>query len=195
MNQYGRFWDWLVSNSLKIESLINNKQLDIVAELISNELDSINSAFSWEIGMKNGEVELVISAEGNELLGKILEEMFLDCPSIPNWKIYRHKQPKSLSALSTLIASQGYQIKLADIHVQVALNSSSSKVDVVLTSQEFSRIPSDKLYNLVFFVLDGVLGEKMVEEWIGEVNVDVVKRKHSIISLSDLQKFMDELTE
>ncbi len=194
MNQYKTFWNWLESNSSKIESLINNGQSKSVEELISRELDRINPEISWEISTnKNNEVSLSISAQADKALGKLLDEMFIDRPSIPKWEIYRYKQPKSLSVLSKLINSQGYNLKLENINVQVALNPSNTKVDIELVSPDFAQIPSDRLYDLAFFILDGVLGEKMVEERIGKIKVNAIGSKDKGLSLSDLSKFMKEL--
>lgn len=196
MNQYKTFWDWLESNSSKIELLINKGQSKSVEELISRELDRINPEISWEISTnKNNEVLLSISAQGDKVLGKLLDEMFIDRPGIPKWEIYRYKQPKSLSVLSKLINSQGYNPKLENINIQVALNPSNTKVDIELISPDFAQIPSDRLYDLAFFILDGVLGEEMVEERIGKVKVNTIESKDRGLSLSDLSKFMKELLE
>ena len=196
MNQYIFFLDWLANNSSRIESLINNGQSNSVAELISNELDRISPDISWEIGAnKNGEIELTISAQGDKSLGKLLDELFVDCPSIPKWKLYRYKQPKSFSTLSRLIDAQGYHLEVENIKVQIALNSSRTKVDIELASPDFSQVPSDRLLGLTFFVLDGVLGEQITEEWIGKINVDVAGSESAGLLLSDLPKFMKELIE
>jgi len=195
MNRYEKFWNWLANNSSEIETLINSGQANSAAKLISKELDLISPDISWEIGVKNDEVELVLSAQGDRALGKILDEMFVDCPSIPKWKISRYKQPKSLSSLSKLIDAQGYHLELENINVQVTLNPSNTKIDVVLISPDFNQIPSDQLYNFAFFILDGILGEKMVEEWIGKIDVNVVENDSERILLSDLPEFMSELIE
>lgn len=194
MNQYKTFWNWLESHSSKIESLIHSGQSKSVEELISKELDRINPDISWEISTnKNNEVSLSLSAQGDKALGKLLDEMFIDRPSIPTWKIDRYKQPKSLSVLSELINSQGYNLKLENVNVQVALNPSNTKVDVELISPDFAQVPSDRLYDLAFFILDGVLGEKMVEERIGKIKVNTSGSTSNGLSLSDLSKFMQEL--
>lgn len=195
MKHYNKFWNWLKNKSSEIETLMKNGQTGSVANLISKELDLIIPDISWEIGVNNDKVELTISAEGNKSLGKILDEMFADCPSIPNWEIYRYKQPKSFSKLSKLIDSQGYHIKLENIEVQVALNADNTRVDIVLISPDFNSVSSDYVSSLSFFILDGILGEKMVEDWIGKINVNADKSSDASISLLDFPKFMSELIE
>jgi hypothetical protein len=194
MTRYNEFWAWLVYNHLAIETLLINRQFDVVENLISENLDSINPEISWEIGLVNNEVELTLSAEGNEAVGKVLGEMFADCPSIPKWKLYRYKQPKKISSLSRIIASQGYQIDLEKVDVQVALNSLTSKVDVILISLDFNKISSKRLFELSFLILDGILGEEMVEKWIGSINTSIAQDNNTVVALSDLRNFMNDLT-
>lgn len=195
MNQYISFWNWLVNKSSEIELLIKSGKSNSAASLISLEIDRIDSDLSWEIGINNDEVELTISAQGDKALGRKLDEMFAICPNIPGWKIYRYKQPKSLSILSELIRSQGYQLNVENINARVSMSPSNTKIDIELISQDFNQISHENLYEITFFIMDGVLGEEVVEEWIGKIDVNLVESKGEVLSLLDLPKFMKELVE
>jgi len=188
------FWDWFVANATNLRSLLESGQTERLEQEISPRVDKVDPEIAWEVGRDEaGQASITLTAEGNPRLRAIVECLFRNRKSIPDWTVYSYRQPKTRSALEALLRSQGYDLNLEDVFVSPAIAPSKHRVDVTVVSPELASVePDSERTRVTFFILDGLLGEDLVEGLIGSVEVAATKEKKAM-PITKMQGFLKEL--
>jgi len=162
-----RFWDWFAANSTEIGSLLDRGDAKALALVMNTRVKALHPDLAWELGPgKNVEYALTITAASNRTLRPALENVISAAPSIEGWEFYPARQPRPLP--STV---QYRDITLATGSWRfISDRAPGGKLNITIVDRSLAQLGENDAITAVFIFLDAVLGEDLVEEWIGEIS-------------------------
>ena len=112
------FWAWFSANAESIRRKCGAPGHLDIEEQLSEHLDAIDERLAWEIGPgKEGNLLLVISAEGNPEVREFAQAAIFASPRLPGWQFSPYRQPRSFAALEAILHSLGHQIDLDSVRL------------------------------------------------------------------------------
>ncbi len=111
---YQDFWNWFIINLDRIESGVENADVDVVIGEIEEEIQKVDPELVFEIGYspESGQKEFIISADGIFASVDSVKKLVSFAPSLENWKIVAFRQPMNIPEINL----EGLSLKLDDIY-------------------------------------------------------------------------------
>lgn len=185
-----RFWKWFTENEERLKRFYSAKQFERLTAEINHELDQVERQLAWEIGPgKTKPYLLTISGEGDLRLWQTAELMIDRAPDLPDWEFYSSRPPRPAADVVQLPESDA-RFETADWQFVAIERPEVGRVDLVVIDDQLAAAESDSALKVVSIYLDQVLGEDMVESWIGRFSVESRlaargKKSHPISELPD----------
>jgi hypothetical protein len=187
------FWLWFADNRSAIESLLDRDDAQSLSALLTPRVKRLHPDFSWELGPgKKTEFALAISSAANRSLRSTVAEIVRAAPSLRGWEFYPARQPKGappkihLVGRAREITTEGWRF--------VGNRRKDGKINLTIIDQNLTTLPKADAVNAVFLFLDSALGEDLVEEWIGDIQIlDAIPAEGSSLPISDLRSFLVEI--
>jgi hypothetical protein len=163
-NKYNDFWNWFVNNNELIFNFENDEEN--IFDLLSDELHKIDENLTFEFGpVENNRREFILSADGIKDSFIEVEELYNQKPELKNWIIIKFRPRKGCN----------YGIKINDISLSpkdifYKLYKDDSKIGILIFIEKYNE--NTKIYDqLVYLLLDTILGEYDVETKVGGIDI------------------------
>lgn len=199
------FWTWFLENHEELKSLrtLLPAQRRYIAYWLDWHLHFYSPGLDYLlIFHENGnqQTELIITANGNSRFFDNVETLVRDAPIIPGWKYTAFIQPSGdyeamEQGLDKPYVFQDITLKASDISF-VPLETDRDKIDMIVYLKNFTVYSKNKnLLQLIFIIMQDLLGEKLLYENIGFVELAQLPEEgpSGVIRLYDLQFYIDEL--
>lgn len=181
------------------------------ADWVTRELPKVSEELMWEMSPAIDNVRrFVITPEQNYHLHPMVASMIERAPKIPGFRFMPYREAvEPESVIDVVTARSGTWI--ADVTV-LATAGDENAIDVVFMSSHFNGNNNHDDIGYCFTLLEVLLGQVVVEEWIGQIETLLTKPGrmkqlksflsgskdvHSIkgIGVFDLPKFVSNLRE
>jgi hypothetical protein len=192
-----RFWDWYVGAADRFFDTIEGgrcQDLTVeVAEFMRNTLPYLG----WVFGPgKDGGHSFTLTGEGHVAKQLLAEYWQSRAVEIPNWTFFGSRQPSAAEKLKTIEIALGEQesINVAAVMLKTAVDEESKTIDLVAWHPALERVPEEHHYQILFLLLDEVLGEFGTQTWLGNIAIESIAPQETNKRLIDLPDFIEEVS-
>jgi len=167
-----QFWSWFAENSQRLLDGIDNQEFDALVPEVSDQVKAM-APLAWVFGPPpEGATghSFTLTPEGNAYKQHIIEFVLSRRPELENWTFYNSKQPaNSVDGIS--IDVMGEKLTAQEFWVVATPNAERKKVDLKLWHPLFAKLSERDQQQLTFIWLDESLGEFVVENQIGHIDI------------------------
>jgi len=160
------FWTWVGAHVDALKAVKTGHEP--VTEELARELEKIAPGLVFELGVGNGVLELIISADGRKALFPVVTKLVDAAPQLPDLKVVAFRPRRAMEGFSMQVRDTTLAGK--DLWF-VAGEDPSRKgmlgVDVFIVGMRGEH--DEALENAAFMMLEGTVGEFDLETKIGEV--------------------------
>ncbi|QDU30902.1 hypothetical protein ETAA8_60510 [Anatilimnocola aggregata] len=176
-----RWWQAFQANAPAISQSFSQRGKFDVVRFMDENLGPLNAAvcwradLSWEFGparraanQQASGSRLVLTPESYHWLRPVLGYVLGRAPQIPNWEFYAHRLPEDAEHVRAAVQGrQGVSFQQAGIEARVGRNR---KIDLLYTFPQ-EKWDEDKARQVAFVITETLMGEEMLDAWIGGVDV------------------------
>lgn len=123
----------------------------------------------------------------------IAEYWLSRAPQLNGWTFYSARQPSTEARPLTLEVS-GQRFDPAELWIAVTQNDQDEKLDIMAWHPLFPKMEERIRWQMLFLLLDEVLGEYGTQNWIGEILIGDTRLKESI-PVIEIKDFIDRISQ
>jgi hypothetical protein len=165
------FWRWFSDNHHDVEALLDSDDTAELSLQINAQINLLSSQLAWEIGP--GLVKpymLVFPTAGDRerkmAVGRIMEK----APWIERWEFHASRPTRPFQP-EIQLPDRGLSLRTSDWHFAVRPSATSDRFDLQIYDDKLASFDERTALSAAFILLDAVLGEDIVERWIGNMKV------------------------
>lgn len=182
--QAAAFWNWFSQNASLIGRLLNDSDSHHIDELLSPRVRSLGEGIRWEVGPGvETEYRFSLSPNGNRDRLRLTDAIVAAAPNVIGWKFHSGKPPKQwdlrLNVRDVPIDARPWQYLLTGYN-------DGEFYDVTLVAPNLPASIDDLRDLAGYLVLEGILGERVVIERIGRIELVSDVPQSSVDRLSDI---------
>jgi hypothetical protein len=178
ISQIESWWDAFAGKTEALSGLFSRKaRWDLPAWMEAN-LQVIHPSLMWEFGpaVRERGHRLVITPESAHHLRPLVGAILDRAPKIAGWEFYPFRLPESEEhALATVRGRADYDA--GDFKVHVAAGE-HQRIDLCFQSPEVSGPDDQDALNAAFVAAETLLGEELLDGWVGAVDVESAEDGH-----------------
>jgi hypothetical protein len=160
---------------------------------MEQHLQAIDANLMWEFGRdaENQGHYLVITPERCKHLRPLVETILDKAPALPGWTFHGYRRPESLEvALATVEGRTGAPLPDTAVHAQIG---EWHRIDLAYQSRDFDGPDDEVARHQAFVASETLLGEEMLDKWVGAIEVTQPARGIRPIPLGRLQETVGAL--
>jgi len=169
-----RIDQWWRAFEAKHESLgrvFSGKETWDLPQWMNDNLGAVHRELMWEYGPGlEGGHRLVITPETSRSLRPMVDTLLAQAPTIPGWEFYPYRLRETVDEAHRMLEARKL-MPLKQVTVIVTPNS-LNQVDLLFISPNFSDNDDSDASNAAFVASEVILGEEILDHWIGFVDVD-----------------------
>lgn len=198
------FWTWFIDNHKQLQSLRTSKP---------KEQKHFTFWLNWHLHFyapaidyilifqhhKEKKINLIITANGNPEYFEKVEEVVAAAPQLLDWKFTAFVQPQHAyeeleNGLDKPYVLQDITLKTSELKFMPFKYDDEKKIDLIVYLKNFTIYSQNKnLLQLVFIMIQDLLGEKSLYESINFVQLAQLDENGDAIHLYDLQFYIDQI--
>jgi hypothetical protein len=181
----GAFWTWwTATGAAEVAAAIARQDPSTTADLLSKHVARIHGNLDWELGAGlHAEHVLVVTAAGDPATRAIARRWLRAAPSSDEVWEYADMRRPSPDVIIQFEGMPPVQIDAALVTIEADLREAALHVGV--HHPTFSQLPEDLQKRVTFLLLDLVLGEELVETWVGAIET-AVERPADAVPIAEL---------
>ena len=175
-NQYNerieRWWEAFQRDQHRLCQKISQEAEWDVAAWMAENLDPIHPQLKWEYGPAvNGQGHrLVITPEAATYLRPLTESILEQAPHIEGWEFYGRRLADDAGLVGPMVDAR-VGIDASDFQVKAQLGD-MHLVDLTYYVPKTPNMDLDKARHAAFVITETLLGEEVLDHWIGLINVE-----------------------
>ncbi|GGM60264.1 DUF695 domain-containing protein [Dactylosporangium sucinum] len=164
------FWAWWPAARPRVEAAVSSGDWSALTSEVSGRVAAVHKDLAWEFSRGTGAKHaLVVSCGGDPALRSVAARWHALAPAgDPDWEYHTARQP-DFDTLRAKIDIGGAELDLTELRIAFTRDPDRPEIDVVVFHPRFAVVPDAVRGQVSFLVLDWVLGENGVEEWVGAV--------------------------
>jgi len=186
------FWNTFSYKEAYFQKLIDDLNFLEFRKAINDALNIESDDITFEIGKKeNGKYELIMTANGNKISNFMVNYCVKNAPQElkGKWNFYSTR-PRMKEINKIKMFEMDFDIE--DFIIYPKIYVQYQKIDIEIFSKKILNLSDDEKYNIIFVLLDKVIGENYTEIYIGEIKILNSKKKFlKNINLSDLFQYVE----
>jgi len=188
------FWQWWAAHRAEILGDLHNSRAGWIQPLTAR-VHGIHADLDWEFGPgRRAKHLLALSANGDPRLRPTLERWRLAGPQDdPDFEFYTARQA-SPGERDGAMEWNGIEVPYADFRFAVEARDHQQRWDIVVHHPKLAAL-GEAAPNLVFVVLDDLLGEDGVETWMGGIDWTSEPPPDDALDVSALRSLVDGAEE
>ncbi|WP_433162837.1 DUF695 domain-containing protein [Kribbella sp. CA-247076] len=165
-DRIGAFWSWWTGSGATLVAGAVARQQPAEAAVLSEHLGRIHPDLEWELGPGlHAEYVLIVTAAGDPGLRATARRWLRAAPpSDQTWEYADLRRPGPAAT----IRFEGLP-QIAVDEAVVTTDPEAAAIHVGVHHPVFPSLPVDAQRQVTFLILDLVLGEEMVETWVGAI--------------------------
>src|SRR5262245_19485759 len=159
-----RFWEWFAQNTSDLLEVRTARE-PVVDEL-AKQLRQVRDGLTFEFGPdRDGRREFIVSADGNKKLFPTVKRLIALAPDLKEWLLIPFRPAKKMEGMALRYGD----IELSGDDIWFTHEGAGRKIHLELYLRGFSEETQQVLGGAAFLLLDGTLGEFVVETRIGGI--------------------------
>lgn len=153
---------------------------------------------SWVFGPgENGGHSFTVTGEGQVAKQLLAEYWHSRSVAIPNWTFYGSRQPTPAEKLNDIAIALGEQeqVDVETLILKTSVDDQSQTIDIVAWHPALERVPQEHHYQILFLLLDEVLGEFGTQTWLGNISIEPIAPHAKNRSLAELPDFIQQVCD
>lgn len=165
-----RFWQQFERSAPEIVKTFSNQADLDIAEFMHRHLSVVDPRLMWEYGpaVRGVGHRLVITPESDRGLRPLVDVLLSRAPSLPEWEFYAHRLPEDLEQ-ATMTVNGRTQVDVSGWQVQVSPGE-HHLLDLKWLMPHGTQ--GENLRYAAFVATESLLGEAVLDRWIGEIHVE-----------------------
>eukprot|EP00112_Aurelia_sp_Birch-Aquarium-sp1_P009023 Seg20116.1 transcript_id=Seg20116.1/GoldUCD/mRNA.D3Y31 product="hypothetical protein" protein_id=Seg20116.1/GoldUCD/D3Y31 len=167
------FWQWFSENSDHMLDAIDAGESRELLDDVISAMEGIGD-FGWTFGPpaegKEGH-SFTITPGGDGYKQHLIEYCFKFAPALDRWTFYSSRQP-SESVEGFKMKIKGEDFTALEFWVVAETDDDRERIDIRLWHPLFEELEEDDRYEITFLWLDECLGEFLVENQIGAIDIE-----------------------
>lgn len=189
-NEIRRFWSWFATACSLLATLYEEKKFDDLSTKVNAELNKLDEELPWEIGPgKRTKYSFSFSPEGNKRLAELIRQLIASAPELKDWEIYATRRSRTPPGVIRFPES-GTEISTSMWRFVPKENSKTGRLDLIIFGPELLSVDRDTGLKAISLYLDQSLGEEMVEEWIGRIEIERAPEGGKHYPIADLSDYL-----
>ncbi len=193
-DQMNNWWIAFYQHHEKLAKELKSGKADFLSQFMQEHLQSKVADVAWEFGFdtETKKYQLVLTPEDDLELRPLIDTLIARAPQLKDWVFYSYRQPISFAECQKTII-----IKSGEPLLDLRFSGKQSVEHNLEISFYYPGITEDSsLYNLAvnqaFFTLEAILGEEVLNKWIGVIEVlEMPEDDRQLLPLSDLKTYVD----
>ncbi len=194
MQRIDNWWRAFAAQRPKLEALFAGQgdEWDLPAWM-HEHLQSIDDNLMWEFGpgCQGHGLRLVITPEGERWLRPMLRTLLARATKVAGWEFYAFRVPEDEDAARMTVEGRT-GICLEDVQVEAQLGE-GRKINLRYHISNLDDLIEEEARTAAFVATETLLGEEILDHWIGEIDVTQVPGKGRLLSLDRLKATVDAL--
>ncbi len=165
------WWAEFRTMSERIRAQFSQKENWDLPEWMERHLQAIDSRLMWEFGpaVKGQGHRLVITPESEHHLRPLVQAILDRAPNLDGWEFYPYRLAEDAElAKSTVMGRTGRDI--ADFEARISVGD-LRRLDLTFTAPSIARSDDASALNAAFVAAESLLGEEVLDHWIGAIEV------------------------
>ncbi len=193
-NPIDAWWSAFEAKSPDIDALFSRKEEWDLVEWMQEHLGQIHPQLMWEFGpaVHTEGHRLVITPESRRDLRPIVDSVLKRAPKMDGWEFYAYRIPEDFEmAVQTVEARSGGDISETSFRASIG---EYNRIDLVFVAEDYSD-DDEQAFSDVFVAAETLLGEEILEKWIGIIETEAASTAGSdeLHSIRELQPRVNEL--
>jgi hypothetical protein len=187
------WWAHFQNKRKNIEAFLDGRAQMDLEDFMADSLQSIDENLMWEYGTEpgGGKYQLVITPETERHLRPLVETIVATAPKLNNWSFYAYRQPHGFEDTAELV-QETTGISLDTL--SFAATSDEEHLINLLFKYSGEKGPEAQS-DAVFMTVEYLLGEEILDRWIGDMDFAEASSKAKFKPMSDLPNTVFEMIE
>jgi Family of unknown function (DUF695) len=161
------FWEWWSSEGRDLDPSMRSPLTDELGALV----EAIHDGLAWHLSAgTDSEHRLTVSGNGVPELRPVAARWLRAAPHADETWEYRASQDADPRALTNTLTIAGRTVELAATRFRIESRPDDVRIDLGVYNADFDDLPADAPLQVIFLVLDWLLGEDDVERWVAGVD-------------------------
>ena len=191
------FWDWFPGVADRFfETIEAGRCRDLTTE-VDDFMQTTLPHLGWVFGSgENGGHAFTVTGEGQVAKQLLAEYWHSRAVEIPNWTFYGSRQPTPAENLNNLAIAIGEQeeVDVETLTLKTSVDDESQTIDIIAWHPALERVPQEHHYQILFLLLDEVLGEFGTQTWLGDISIEPIAPHEKNKSLAELPEFIRQVS-
>jgi len=180
------WWQEFTSKTDLISALFSQKAKWDLPNWMAEYLQRIHSKLMWEFGpaVRGNGHRLVITPESAHHLRPLVRTILDRAPVLEGWEFYEHRLAEPLDQAQLTVEGRT-NVNIAEFKFRAACGE-HHRVDLCFTSPSISGPEDQSALNAAFVATETLLGEQVLNDWIGAIEITPAPRAKGLRSLFGL---------
>jgi hypothetical protein len=165
------WWQSFQAQATNIDALFGRKSEWDLPRFMEDTLQAIHPSLMWEFGaaVRQKGHRLVITPESQRWLRPLVRTILQRAPKIAGWEFYSYRLPEDVEqTIQTVKGRVGVNVTGALIDASVA---PGRKIDLFYAFPSLADEDEDKQMQAAFVTTETLLGEQVLDTWIGTIGL------------------------
>ena len=191
------FWDWFPGVADRFLEMIEAGRCQDLTTEVGDFMQNTLPHLSWVFGPgENGGQSFTVTGEGQVAKQLLAEYWHSRKVAIPHWTFYGSRQPTPAENLNNIAIALGEQeqVDVESLILKTSVDDQSQTIDIVAWHPALERVPQEHHYQILFLLLDEVLGEFGTQTWLGNIGIEPIAPHEKHRSLAELPDFIQQVS-
>lgn len=168
------FWAWWSTAAPRFRTAIENGQYGDLTDEMTTMVKAMAPGLEWELsaGVDSAHA-LCVTCAGNPDFRAAAHRWWLAAPARSDDWEYHSSRSANPDAVEAVVKFEGISIALAEARFHVVIDDSRELADVAVHHPGFAVMDERQARHLTYLLMDWLLGENVVERWIGVLETAV----------------------
>lgn len=160
------FWEWWSAEGCVLDPSTRSPLTDELAARVA----AVHGDLAWHLSAgADSEHRLTVSGNGVPELRPVAARWLRAAPPTDETWEFRASQEADPRALTDTLTIAGHTVDLSATRFQIETHPETLRMDLGVYNPDFERLPAGAPLQVIFLVLDWLLGEDDVERWVAGV--------------------------
>jgi hypothetical protein len=177
------WWYQFACKANDIDDLFSHRSEWDLPAWMERHLQAISADLMWEFGqaVRGDGHRLVITPEAEKHLRPLVQTLLERAPSLTGWEFYAYRLPEDLEMAHQMVTVRAG----GDLSgtLATAMIAQHNRIDLCYYSHTTRNTHDKQALHNAFVATETLLGEELLDKWVGSISVDHLRRSSGIAKL------------
>ncbi len=187
------FWHWFSEHHGDVEAMLDRDDTEELSRQVNAQIDKLSSQQAWEIGPGLVEPYMFVFPTGGDVEAKAAVSKIMEkAPRIAGWEFHASRPTRKFQP-EIQLPNRGISFRTLDWRYALRPSSTSDRFDLHIFDDKLANFDEKTALTAVFILLDAVLGEDVVERWIGGIKILPASSRREDLPMTTVAERLAEL--